>query len=209
MDQSVSIKDMKKAAPQSSDEAKKQPDQVEVDDIAKETEISEPKRETEVEKLTPPERIDQPFFEVKKQLNPGDISFRTFILTQLLLVVIVIAGALYLRFYLDQDFPAYNWANSGPVTTIPHSFNLLVATPSDNSVVFDQTTVVSGTSVPNSIVLITSEKGTVGIQASGQGEFSKVVDLNTGVNELTVSAFDSTGNSKAVQLTLYRSEEKL
>ncbi|MBI2595151.1 hypothetical protein HYW46_00250 [Candidatus Daviesbacteria bacterium] len=109
-----------------------------------------------------------------------------------------------------QKNPAQTkWALQGPVTTLPVSFNLEINNPDDDIVIFENTISVSGKTAPNSTVIISVNDNGTGLQANNKGEFSKVIDLTGGLNTLTITAFDPSGNSKTEVRTIYYSEEKL
>lgn len=142
----------------------------------------------------------------KKSFFDHQLSFKQFIISQLLILIIgsLIIGAL--GYLLKEE--RVDWKDRGPVTRKPISFNLELNNPEDESLVFEKSLVVSGKTSPKATVLI-SAQSTIGLEANGKGEFYKVVDLSPGVNVITVEAFDQDGSQKTAKRVVYFSEEKI
>ncbi|MBI2021651.1 hypothetical protein HYS93_02065 [Candidatus Daviesbacteria bacterium] len=128
------------------------------------------------------------------------------------MAVILLASLAYISiisFILNQDFSGLDIRKYIPVTKEPLSFNLEINSPDDELVVFDNTILVSGQTAPKALVIISTDKEDISLQVSKKGEFSKVIDLNPGLNKILISSIDSSGKSKSESKTIYYSEEKL
>ncbi len=99
---------------------------------------------------------------------------------------------------------AYN-----PVTKIPVSFTLEITNPDDELLVFDKSIVVSGKTTPKTTVVINDDGELSTTEADSNGQFSKVIVLDTGVNKILIHGVDTQGNSKEDHRTVYYSEEKI
>ncbi len=146
------------------------------------------------------------------------LSFKAFLFYQAVIFtfsLIFLGGMYYLlndgRFPCceKKDLLTSRWALQGPLTKEPSSFNLEINNPDDNTVVFEGTVSVSGKTAPKATVIISSGARDIGLNADSKGEFSKVIDLSSGPNTLTITAFDSSGNSTNETRFIYYSEEKL
>lgn len=98
---------------------------------------------------------------------------------------------------------------AGPVTTLPKTLRIDLDQPDDNLLTFSSSLVISGSTLPDLYVLISSESQDSVIQASQNGSFSTVISLDEGVNNLTVAVFDTAGESKQIERTVYYSKEKI
>jgi hypothetical protein len=112
--------------------------------------------------------------------------------------------------------PSKNPDLYSPVSNEPKSMHLTINNPDDQVLTQDHTLVVSGQTSPKSGVVINvnypnsnSKDLNIGVEADDKGEFHKSVDLKTGVNEITISAFDPQGNNKVETREIYYTEEKL
>ncbi len=81
--------------------------------------------------------------------------------------------------------------------------------PDDNSLTFQSSIIISGKTAPVIDILITTDSDGLVIKSKSDGSFSTILELNEGVNKITVVVFDATGNSKSSQRTVYYSKEKL
>lgn len=111
--------------------------------------------------------------------------------------------------HFTQGQPNLDWTKNGTVTTQPLSLNLDLNSPEDEILVNDKSVLVSGKTLPNASVLITDESKETATTADDKGDFSKVVTLDDGLNHLVITSFDSEGDSKTVNKTIYYSEDKL
>lgn len=145
----------------------------------------------------------------RKILRDRELSFKTFLISHLgiLLAGLIFLGSIYYILYFDKN--PLNLQNYNPVTKQSISFDLEVNSPEDNSLVFEPSIVVSGKTDPLSTVIISNNQKNVGMEADNNGSFTKVITLDSGVNYLSISAFDPKGNIKTEQLTVYYSQDTL
>ena len=98
---------------------------------------------------------------------------------------------------------------NGPVTTLPKSLRLDLGSPDQDTLSFSGSIVVSGKTGPKKDVLISTETNDFVIQSKVDGSFSTVLNLDEGINRITVAVFDTTGDSRVAERTVYFSKEKL
>lgn len=98
---------------------------------------------------------------------------------------------------------------NGPVTTLPKSLRLDLDQPDQDTLSFSGSIIVSGKTGPKKDVLISTETNDLVIQSKVDGSFSTVLNLDEGVNNITVAVFDTTGDSRVAQRTVYFSKEKI
>lgn len=112
-------------------------------------------------------------------------------------------------FILYGGFPKDSLSNYVPVTKQPSSFNLELSNPEDNVFTADKSIVISGKTAEDSTVVVSNNNSDLAFEVNEDGGFSKVVNLEDGLNQLIISSFDQNGNSKTVTRTIYVSNEKL
>lgn len=165
----------------------------------------EPKIEEEVikEEVNPPAR-PKDRISIDRQL-----SFKVFLISHL---VIFLIGVLFISFcgwLLYGGGDKLSSEKYNPVTREPISFNLEINNPVDNLLIFESSVVISGKTDPLSTVLITQNETTTGLEADSKGNFTQVITLTPGVNNISITAFDTQGSTKSVTRTIYYSEEKI
>ena len=142
---------------------------------------------------------------------PKDVtlSTKTFIISHTIIFLsgLIFFGGLYYILYQEKFQPPQ--ADYNPVTKVPVSLFLEISSPEDNVLVYEDNIVISGKTGPETTVIISSQDNDTGLQASKDGEFSKVFQLSRGANIIEVTAFDTEGNSKTVTRSVYYSEEKI
>lgn len=129
----------------------------------------------------------------------------------LLSIFLVSLAFLFSLFYIlniQYQKPKELFSN-GPVTTLPKSLMLNLATPDDNFLTFQSSVVISGSTSPSLEVLISTQTQDLVIKSKPDGSFSTVLDLDEGVNIIQVVVFDSKGGSKQEERTIYYSKEKI
>lgn len=138
------------------------------------------------------------------------LSTKQFILSQLLILIVSLSflAGLYYIVNIQYQKPPKVFEN-GPVTALPKTLQLDLDQPDDNSLTFQSSIVVSGQTAPKLNVLISTDINDTIIQSKPDGSFSTVLDLDEGVNQITVVVFDPTGDSKSIKRTVYYSKEKL
>lgn len=137
------------------------------------------------------------------------LSTRTFVLSHITILIAGLGFLAGLYFFLNSDNKVAEWVRSGPLTSRPTSFSLDLTSPDDNILVFEKNVTISGKTTPKASVIISVNDHDLGFEANILGDFSKVISLEPGLNEISINAFDNLGNSKNVQRTIYYSEEKL
>lgn len=140
-----------------------------------------------------------------RKLSPAQ-----FILSHILILItglVFIAGLYYLLNvqYQKQQNPF----SKGPVTTLPKSLRLDLDQPADDTLTFVPSVIVSGQTSPETYILIATDTNDTVIQSKSNGSFSTVLNLEEGVNRINTIVFDSTGNSRSTERTVYYSKEKI
>lgn len=138
------------------------------------------------------------------------LSSKAFFLSHLLIFTVSLVFLFGLFFILNIQYqkPKELFSN-GPVTTLPKSLMLNLEQPDDNSLTFQSSVVVSGSTAPSSDVLISTQTRDLVIKSKQDGSFSTVLNLDEGVNTVTAVVFGPTGDSKSETRTVYYSKEKL
>lgn len=137
-----------------------------------------------------------------------EISTKTFIISHFLILLIPLL-ALFGMYYYLYGGQSDSWKNMAPLTQTPKSLTLEVNNPEDDSLVFDKNLVISGKTMPGAVLIVTINGADLGFESNKKGDFSKIVTLTTGANNLTITAIDSRGGSKTVEKGVYYSEEKI
>lgn len=127
----------------------------------------------------------------------------------LIIVSILVVGLAFgLKNYLNQDIKS-GIKNYLPVSKPVTAFKLEITNPDEDILVFDKNIIVSGRTNPESSIIISLQNSNYGIEADKEGQFSKVISLKSGVNNITITAFDNEGNSKQELRSVYFTEEKI
>ncbi len=139
------------------------------------------------------------------------LSFKNFIgvMTIIMIAGLVYAAYLYIQLYglpIATDFKLKDYR---PVTQTPTNLTLELNNPDDQTLSFDKNIIVSGKTASHATVLISTDNNDQVIEASNTGDFSQVVPLSSGLNQLLIMAFNLGGDQKQITRTVYYSEEKL
>ena len=107
---------------------------------------------------------------------------------------------------LAQNHP---WASPTPVTAsspeVSPSPNpstnsvLAIPSPEDESLSESATITVKGQTLPNSDLVVLSEKSETFLKSDSRGEFSTSINLETGYNQLKIIVFDASGVEHSVE----------
>lgn len=97
----------------------------------------------------------------------------------------------------------------GPVTRAPKTLRLDLDQPDEDSLIFEDSIIVSGQTSPHKEILIFTDSQNLVIKSKSDGSFSTVLDLDEGVNKITVAVYDQGGDSRSAERIVYYSEEKL
>ena len=138
------------------------------------------------------------------------LPLKVFILSQglILLTGLAFIAIIYYLLNIAGTTPS-KFEDYSPVTSAPKSFNLEINNPDDQILIPDKSIVVSGNTTPGSTVIVTLGNNNIALEANSKGEFSTVLNLVPAVNEITITAFDTLGNTKSDSRTVYQSEEKI
>lgn len=138
------------------------------------------------------------------------LSTKHFVVSHILILVAGLAfiAGLYYILNIQYQKPKGVFVN-GPVTSSPKSLRLDLDQPDQDSLSYSSSVIVSGKTSPGSTVLISTDTSDLIIKSKPEGSFSTVLILNEGVNRITAAVFDSTGESRSAERTVYYSKEKL
>lgn len=138
------------------------------------------------------------------------ISGKEFIVYHILIFVISLTFIFGLYYILNIQYKqAQKPFQAGPVTSRPKSFTLDLDQPSDDTLTFSSQILLSGKTGPKLEVLISGDSYDEVIISKNDGTFSRTIDLAEGVNNIRVTVFDPTGDSRFAERTVYYSKEKL
>lgn len=138
-----------------------------------------------------------------------ELPILVFIVAMISIFVVSMGGLAKLYWILYPNSGTSDWELKGPVSSIPKSFNLEIANPEDELLSFEKSVVVSGKTSPRSTILIATGERSVGLESNAAGDFSKIVELTPGINQIIIAAFDNQGSSRSATRTVYFEEEKL
>ncbi len=151
-------------------------------------------------------KLNQPVF----SFGNRKLSHKSFILSHIVILIIglIFLGGLYYILNIQYQSPKSLFLN-GPVTTTPKSLRLDLDQPDQDTLSYSQSIIVSGKTSPGNTVLIYTETFDTVIKAKPDGSFSTMLSLNEGVNRLTATVFDETGDFRSAERAVYYSKEKL
>lgn len=124
------------------------------------------------------------------------------------IISLIFLGGLYYIVNIQYQKPKDLFIN-GPVTTLPKSLRLDLDQPDNDMLIFQSSTIVSGQTTPLIDVLISTDTNDLVIKSKSDGSFSTVLDLDEGENRISVVVFDTTGDSRIQERTVYYSKEKI
>lgn len=138
------------------------------------------------------------------------LTTKQFILAHFLILTLglIFLALFYYILNIEYQRPKNVFSN-GPVTTAPKTLRLDLDQPDDNSLTFTSSIIISGQTAPGTSVLISKDSDDLVIESKADGSFSTVLNLNEGVNRITAVVFDSTGDFRSSQKTVYYSKEKI
>lgn len=138
------------------------------------------------------------------------ISPKVFVTSNLLILTIGLTFLSGLYYILNIQYqPRTNPFLLGPVTSAPKLLRLDLDQPEDDNLTFQSSLIVAGQTAPYKDVLIFSDSENLVVSSKSNGSFSTVLNLKEGVNTINVAVFDTTGESKSEQRTVYYAKEKL
>lgn len=138
------------------------------------------------------------------------LTTKHFVISHILILTIglIFLAGLYYILSIQYQKPNDLFLN-GPVTTPPKSLRLSLDQPDNDSLIFQSSIIVSGKTAPLANVLISTDINDTVIKSKPDGSFTTVLNLNEGVNRITAVVFDSTGDSRVAERTVYFSKEKI
>lgn len=139
------------------------------------------------------------------------ISTKAFILSQLVLLILGLTFIffIYYKINIEYQIERTQTFGKGPVTTAPKSLTLETSSPEDNTLTFQASLIVAGSTSPNIPVLITNGEQSVVIESQLDGSFSTVINLSEGVNQIKIAVFSSLGDQRTQEKIVYYSKEKI
>ncbi len=138
------------------------------------------------------------------------LSGKHFILSHFFILIIGLIFLAGLYFILNIQYQkSNNPFLNGPVTTSLRSLILNLDQPDDDSLSYQGSIIVSGKTGPGMDVLISQDSNDLVIKSKPDGNFSTIINLDTGVNHISVVVFDSTGDFRSFDRTVYYSKEKI
>ncbi len=136
------------------------------------------------------------------------LSTKVFVIAIASILVVGLVSILALDRFINP--PSSNSLSSLlPMLRAPSFVSLDLSQPDDQVVVFDQNLLISGKTSDFASVIISVEDTDTQTLADQDGNFSKQVGLADGLNHITITSFDSSGNSKQATRTIFYSQEKL
>jgi hypothetical protein len=138
------------------------------------------------------------------------LSTKQFFISQILILIVglIFLGGLYYILNLQYRVDS-NPFSKGPLTSAPKTLRLDLDHPDDNSLSFEPSIIISGKTAPLKEILVFTDTQDLVITSKKDGSFSTVLNLGEGVNSITTAVFDSDGDTKSEQRTVYYSKEKL
>lgn len=138
------------------------------------------------------------------------LTTKHFIISHILILIagLIFLGGLYYILDIQYQKPKSFFLN-GPVTTLPKSLRLDLDQPAQDSLSYSSSTIVSGKTGPGNVVVISTNTNDFVIKSKPDGSFSTILGLDEGVNRITAIVFDTTGDSRSAERTVYYSKEKL
>ena len=94
------------------------------------------------------------------------------------------------------------------ISPVP-AFSLIISQPEDNSISSEEEIAVSGSTMPEAVIVILYEEGEKILEADEDGNFETEITLMGGSNEVKVSAYDSEGSEASQTLTVVYSTAEI
>lgn len=138
------------------------------------------------------------------------LSTKYFVLSNILilLIALIFLGGLHYILNIQYQKPDQPFLE-GPVTTPPKSLRLDLDQPDDDTLSYQSSLIVSGKTGPLMEIVISTDTQDLVIKSKLDGRFSTVINLKEGVNRITAAVFDTTGDFRSAERTVYYSKEKI
>lgn len=138
------------------------------------------------------------------------LTNKQFIISHLLILATGLVFLFTLHYILNIQYQTpYKPFLAGPVTTAPKTLRLDLDHPEDMNLTFQSPILVSGKTNPLREVLIFTDSQDLVLTSKKDGSFSISLNLLEGENLITAVAFDSNGDFRSSERTVYYSKEKL
>jgi hypothetical protein len=124
----------------------------------------------------------------------------------IILGLIVAFGVYRINSTISSKNRGVGIATPTPQSALPGEFKVVLDKPAEDDVVTQDSVAVSGLTKPLSWVTLSGENSDYTIQSDSTGAFSQNVELIPGVNQIKVTAFETSGRESATQvLVVYSS----
>jgi hypothetical protein len=100
-------------------------------------------------------------------------------------------------------------ADISPTPVPADGFSLSITSPEDEALSNVSNIVLTGVTSPKAVLAIMSETGQQIVEADTDGEFTAKITLEGGYNNLSVTAFDSSGNSASKNIVVTYTTSKI
>lgn len=128
-----------------------------------------------------------------------------------LFVGLLVAGGAFYIYQMTKQIPqdkADTITIKSHPTPTPNSNNYVtVDTPKDEAVVDRKTITVSGKTLPNSTLIVSTEGEDQVVKPTATGTYSVTVTIDDGVNLLSITSIFPDGNEKTIKRTVSYSSE--
>lgn len=138
------------------------------------------------------------------------LSTKSFVISHVLILIVSLSflGGLYYILNIQYQ-PPKGLFTLGPVTSFPKSLRLDLDQPEEDHLSYSSSIIVSGKTSPSKEILISTEDRDLVIKSKPDGYFSTVIDLTEGVNIISATVFDWTGDLRTAERTVYFSKERI
>ncbi len=146
--------------------------------------------------------------------NLPNSSKQGFVHLVLLFLVVAGAAAVIGSYIFLQSKSVPDSTNKTPSVTsasnIPQiaPLDLVIESPNENTLAEGKKINVKGKTSPNTTVVIYTDDNDTTIESDESGEFEGNIDLNNGINSLTVSAFREDGSQKSSTMDVVYDDQK-
>lgn len=137
------------------------------------------------------------------------LSTKAFVISQILILLVGLFVFISLALFVNDGVGKGPWQLRKPVTQEPKSFNLTINSPEDNLLVFEPTLLISGKTSPKTPLVISTPSQDFALLSGDNGDFSKNVPLEVGLNIITINSINEDGAIKQIKKIAYFSKEKI
>lgn len=131
----------------------------------------------------------------------------------LLVLLAALAGGLQIEglIHLESFFPPKNNVLSTytPVTSPKESLTLILSSPDDNLLTFQENLLIQGKTTPGSLLILSTENSDEAKTVGSSGDFSFTITLTKGLNQIQIASFAQNGNQQTEIRNVYYSKEQI